>query len=150
MNTLLSQVVGCDVAEFRRVSRFARMFFDPDTFMYANEVDVYSIIGLTDEDDPVFDLPWYKATSKHKRRKYLHKHSSIPSSVRIRNVLDVPNPAEFIVALYEDEIQFIFDEAAIIIQRHVRGVLTRIAKGVHNPHCLIGHRFLLNRFNSFV
>jgi hypothetical protein len=38
-------------------------------------------------------------------------------------------------------------QKVVLIQKHVRGVLVRIKFGVHNPHCDIGHSFLLRMFD---
>jgi hypothetical protein len=146
MDIMLAKVGG-DVDEFRRVSRFARMMIDPDVYVYANQIPVSAIIGTTDEDDPVFDYPWHKAKTRDKRRKYLDLYAEKPSRSHGFG-MSVFFPVEYCVALYEDELKDIYELAAIIIQKHIRGILIRNMYGVHNPYCEIGRRFILKMFEN--
>jgi len=142
-------IVECegDLNEYHRVNRYIRYKFNenvPDKF---NEYDSNFIKGYTDENDPVFNLKWKKAKTKQLRSKYLQ--NIIESPYRSTNYSfcnQVSYPSEYILALFEDEIQEIYDMAAIVIQKHVKGVILRKYKGVHNPTCDIGKRFLRKMF----
>jgi hypothetical protein len=145
MDIIISKTGG-DISEFRRVSRFMRTTLNPNAYFYASHVSVHHIFGLTDDEDPVFDYPWHKAKTREKRRMYLDAYTETPTPSHFGS--SVPFPIEYCVALYEDELKDIYYEAALIIQRHVRGVLTRNVCGMYNPHCEFGRRFITRMFEN--
>jgi hypothetical protein len=55
---------------------------------------------------------------------------------------------QYLKDLFERNCKIVEFEKAVIIQKWVRGVLTRMKYGVHNPYCHNGKVFLLNFFNK--
>lgn len=146
MDAILSKARG-DVGEFHRVSRFVRKYMDTDEYMYSGQSSARELLDSFSVGPSVRELPWDDAKTKKKRKKLLDSCCDIPND--FENYLSHDAcPVGYFVALYEDELNDIYDIAAGIIQKHVRGVITRNRCGVHNPHCDIGRSFLLTQFEG--
>lgn len=144
MDVLLSRARG-DVDEFRRVSRFVRKYMDADAYMYACQPTVSELLDSFAVGPAVTELPWHGAKTKKKRKRLLDACCDLPNASSFGHDAC---PPEYVVALYEDELNEIYDIAASIIQRHARGVITRTKTGVHNPHCDVGRSFLRSQFEN--
>lgn len=151
MENLLRQVDG-DIDEYGRVTKYITYIFGNDTPMnfVSSGMNDFFIRGLTDDLDPVFDIPWHKARTKKDRKRYLDKYHDLIETEpkRYERCSDgyCLYPVGYCVALYEDELIEVYDIAATVIQRYVRGVITRAKVGVYNPHCDIGQTFILKMY----
>ena len=138
-----------DLDEYYRVDKFMRFVFKDDNPYRFIDCDPNLIRGYTRDDDPILNMPWSKATTKELRRKFLNKIIDAPTTnASFGNI--TPYPYKYVLALYEDELNDIYDMAAVIIQKHAKGVLTRNKQGVHNPHCDIGKIFVRNMFHRLL
>lgn len=147
---LLIARVGGDLDEYRRVRAFMAFHFNEST--PPGYTDMYELLDEFHVESRIFDFDWKKARTKELRAKFLDEYTRYQNygasewdytGARTRKC-----PVEYAVALYEDELRDIYDIAATIIQRYVRGVLTRVACGVHNPHCDIGKAFVSKMFEN--
>ena len=131
---------GGDLDEYKRLSRYIAYIFGNDSFSQPftqGHMVVY-------DDNPVLYLPWHRANTKEKRAKFLHEVISSPCNSTYGN--KTCYPPQYLLALYEDEINDVYSLAACVIQRHIRGIITRNKFGVYNPHCEIGKKFLTRMF----
>tara|TARA_Y100000389_G_C17471116_1_gene531045 strand:+ start:12866 stop:13315 length:450 start_codon:yes stop_codon:yes gene_type:complete len=146
MDLLIARANG-DIDEYRRIRKFMNYHFNDST--PNGYTDIYEILDEFSVESRIFDFPWKKAKTKELRAQFLDEYSRYSSYGPIEwDYCDNKKlcPIEYAVALYEDEIQDIYDIAATIIQKHTRGVITRASHGVHNPHCKIGQAFLRRMF----
>ena len=130
-----------DLDEYKRLSKYVSYVFGndiPHTFTSG-----YDIEQTTRDDDPILGLPWHRATTKEKRANYLNSVIKYKVNYTFGNTTKYPK--QYILALYEDSVVEVYDMAAVVIQKHMRGVVTRLNYGVYNPHCEIGKRFLTQR-----
>lgn len=144
MDAILSRAGG-DVGEFRRVSRFVGKYMNAEVNMYSGQHSISELLDSFSVGTSVTELPWNDAKTKKKRKKLFDACCALPNEASFGNE---PCPVEYFVALYEDELKDIYDIAAGIIQKRVRGVITRNKCGVHNPHCDIGKKFLYAQFEQ--
>jgi len=153
MENLIRQVNG-DINEYGRVTRYVHYIFGQDTPMNfeSSGMNDFFIRGLTDDLDPVFDIPWNKALTKKERKRYLDKYHELIETEPKRYERCSEGyslyPVGYCVALYEDGLVEVYDMAACVIQRYVRGVITRTKLGVYNPYCDIGKKFLIRMYNE--
>lgn len=154
MDQLIQKVNG-DIDEYRRITKYVSYIFGNDAPIHLVSIGMDDIYfrGLTDDLDPVFDYPWDKAKTKLERKRYLDEYCCLIETEPNKFKYRYPEgyalyPVGYCVAQYEDEITEIYDMAAIVIQKYVRGVITRSKVGVHNPFCDIGKKFLLRMYNS--
>lgn len=147
---LLIARVGGDIDEYHRIRAFMKFHFKEDTPI--GYTDMYELLDEYNVESHVFDFPWKKAKTKELRAQFLDEYSRYPSYGAAEweycGCKKKTCPAEYAVALYEDEIRDIYDIAATIIQRHARGVITRAVCGVHNPHCDTGRAFITRMFEN--
>lgn len=144
MDVILSRARG-DVEEFHRVSRFVGKYMNAETHMYSGQQSARELLDSYSVGACVSELPWKDANTKKKRKKLFDACCGLPNEASFGHH---PCPLEYFVALYEDELRDIYDTAAGIIQKHVRGVITRNKCGVHNPNCDVGRMFLYAQFEQ--
>lgn len=147
---LLIARAGGDLDEYRRIRMFMKYHFNESS--HHDFTDMYELLDEFNVESRLFDYPWKRAKTKELRAKFLDEYSRYPSYYATEwNYCEGKMrrcPIEYAVALYEDEINDIYDIAATIIQRHARGVITRASHGVHNPHCEIGRAFITRMFEN--
>lgn len=146
MDAILIKARG-DVGEFHRVSRFVKKYMNTDEYMYSGQSTASELLDSFSVAPSVLELPWDDAKTKKRRKKLLDACCDIPNPTESYLGHDAC-PVGYFVALYEDELNDIYDIAAGIIQKHVRGVITRNRCGVHNPFCDTGRAFLMAQFES--
>jgi hypothetical protein len=98
----------------------------------------------TTSDDPNASVPWAEMDTPEKRAQVeFHRgHFRVgPLAVLLH-----PNAG---LAHIESYVRDQEDRYATVIQKWVRGVLTRMKCGVHNPHCDTGKAFLLRVFDTW-
>lgn len=138
MDQLITKYNG-DIEEYRRIKRYL--------FRCNSEynIDIKDILLYGYDTEKVFDYDWNKANTPMKRKKLLQEVSELPSnyheSERMKRY-----PECYALALYEDEVQDILNDAVILIQKYVKGMLVRKNNGIYNPNCFIGKQFLENMF----
>lgn len=108
-------------------------------------IDLEDIMMYGYESEKVFDYDWSKADTPKKRKRLLDEVSSLPSNYYECEFMK-KYPECYILAICEDEIEEILNDNAIIIQKHVKGLLTRNKYGVYNPNTDIGKKFLKSMF----
>ena len=145
---LLIARAGGDLEEYRRIRMFMKYHFKESLSPGYDFCDMYDLLDDFNVESRIFDIPWKKARTKEIRAKFLDEYSRYPCSATDFGYCDYKRqcPIEYAVALYEDEIQDIYDIAATIIQKHARGVITRSSCGVHNPYCEVGREFIKRLF----
>lgn len=146
MDAILTRARG-DVQEFHRVSRFVGKYMDAEAHMYSGHQSARELLDSYSVGASVSELPWDEASTKKRRKKLFDACCDLPNEASFGHE---PCPLEYFVALYEDELKEIYDIAAGIIQKRVRGVITRKKCGVHNPHCDVGRKFLYTQFVKLI
>lgn len=131
---------GGDLDEYYRLCKYVSYVFGNDVPRLCTMSEHMEI----NDDNPVLYLPWHKANTKEKRSKLMNKVIEYRCNETYGN--KTRYPPQYILALYEDELSEVYDMAACVIQKFVRGVLTRNKYGVFNPHCDIGKKFLHRMF----
>ena len=136
----LMQKYNGDIGTYKRVKR---NLFQTCPNIY---IDLEDIMMFGYESEKVFDYNWYNANTPKKRKKLLNEVSSLPSNYYECEFMK-KYPECYILAVCEDEIEEILHDNAIIIQKNVRGLITRNKCGVYNPNTDIGKQFLKNMFD---
>ena len=115
--------------------RRALLFIDfPDAYVDAHM--------WTTSDDPNASVPWAEMDTPEKRAGFTFGHLRMgPLAVLLH-----PNAGLAHIEFYVRDQE---DRYATVIQKWVRGVLTRMKCGVHNPHCDMGRAFLLHVFTTW-
>lgn len=142
-----SIIIKCngDIDEYHRLSKYVSYIFGNNNPWGISMLDISMYENkFVRDDNPVLYLPWHKADTKEKRSKFLNRVINYPVNQSFG--AKTFYPSEYLLALYEDELTEVYDIAACVIQKHVRGVLIRNKYGVHNPHCEIGKKFLYNMY----
>jgi len=158
--------VGGDIEEYHRVARFTRKYLQNESDVYApNSVSLSELLGDMFVSSSLFDFPWRKAVTKEVRQHYYKLYCDTPVRKYHENIKQKV-PVQYFVALYEDELNEIYAVAANIIQKRVRGFITRLKmynaaktiqrftrglitrKQLCNPHCVVGRAFLMRLFET--
>jgi hypothetical protein len=96
----------------------------------------------TTSDDPNASVPWAEMDTPEKRAGFTFGHLRMgPLAVLLHHNAGL--------ACIESYVRDQEDRYATVIQKWVRGVLTRMKCGVHNPHCDTGRAFLLRVFDTW-
>lgn len=142
MECIINKYNG-DLDEYYRLSRYVSYIFG-NTSYWSNTHIMNEYMEIYD-DNPVLYLPWHRANTKEKRSNLLNKVIDYPCNQTYGN--RTKYPPQYLLALYEDELAEVYDIAACVIQKHVKGLLIRNKYGVFNPHCEIGKKFLYKMFD---
>lgn len=107
--------------------------------------------SYTDNNNPILQLDALELSTSEKREhiyeNFLKNSEGVSHQIGTHGV---QLPQNIILAQIEHYLrELVHNErhaSATTIQKHIRGVLTRCKKGVHNPYCEIGNTFLRNIF----
>lgn len=84
-----------------------------------------------------------------KRKEYFHEFFSF-KGLRRTGSISVTIHRNFCIAVIEHFVDIEENRQVIVIQKWIRGMLTRSKFGVHNPNCEIGKTFLKKMFEASV